>query len=101
MEHGIGEAEPECDWLPIDYLMAEPVLKEINESGALSKEKIVEVLEKVGFKKGDKLDMTLGQLSGGCWQPTLEAHADDLVIDRRSSELVRASREFCHIKCHI
>merc|ERR1712050_307983 len=65
VEHGIGEAEPECDWSPIDYLMAEPVIKEMNESGALSKEKMVEELEKVGFKRGDKLDMTLGQLSGG------------------------------------
>merc|ERR1719394_1926358 len=59
VEHGIGEAEPECDWLPIDYLMAEPVIKEMNESGALSMEKMEEELTAVGFRRGDKLDMTL------------------------------------------
>merc|ERR1712176_770134 len=91
-EHGIGEAEPECDWLPIDYLMAEPVIKEMNESGALSKEKMVEELEKVGFKKGDKLDMTLGQLSGG-WKMKMGLvramlmEADILMMDEPTGHL--------------
>merc|ERR1712176_830857 len=91
-EHGIGEAEPECDWLPIDYLMAEPVSKEMNESGALSKEKMVEELEKVGFKKGDKLDMTLGQLSGG-WKMKMGLvramlmEADILMMDEPTGHL--------------
>jgi len=92
VEHGIGEAEPECDWLPIDYLMAEPVIKEMCESGALSKEKIVEELEKVGFKKGDKLDMTLGQLSGG-WKMKMGLvramlmEADILMMDEPTGHL--------------
>lgn len=92
VEHGIGEAEPECDWLPIDYLMAEPVIKEMNESGALSKEKMAEELEKVGFKKGDKLDMTLGQLSGG-WKMKMGLvramlmEADILMMDEPTGHL--------------
>lgn len=92
VEHGIGEAEPECDWYPVDYLMDEPVIKEMNESGALSKEKMVEELEKVGFKKGDKLDMTLGQLSGG-WKMKMGLvramlmEADILMMDEPTGHL--------------
>merc|ERR1712157_541455 len=72
--------------------MAEPVIKEMNESGALSKEKMVEELEKVGFKKGDKLDMTLGQLSGG-WKMKMGLvramlmEADILMMDEPTGHL--------------
>jgi len=92
VEHGIGEAEPECDWSPIDYLMDEPVIKAMNESGTLSKEKMVEELEKVGFKKGDKLDMTLGELSGG-WKMKMGLvramlmEADILMMDEPTGHL--------------
>merc|ERR1719473_654086 len=76
----------------MDYLLAEPVIKEMNESGALSKEKMVEELEKVGFKKGDKLDMTLGQLSGG-WKMKMGLvramlmEADILMMDEPTGHL--------------
>merc|ERR1711959_775388 len=65
VEHGIGEAEPECDWSPFDYLLDEPVIKAMFDAGETSMEKMEEELTAVGFKRGDKLDMTLGQLSGG------------------------------------
>merc|ERR1711937_267331 len=65
VEHGIGEAEPECDWSPFDYLLDEPVIKAMFDAGETSMEKMEEELTSVGFKRGDKLDMTLGQLSGG------------------------------------
>jgi len=92
VEHGIGEAEPECDWYPVDYLMDEPVIKAMNEAGELSKEKMVEELEKVGFKKGDKLDMTLGELSGG-WKMKMGLvramlmDADILMMDEPTGHL--------------
>merc|ERR1712048_993521 len=65
VEHGIGEAEPECDWSPFDYLLDEPVIKAMFDAGKTSMEQMEEELSAVGFKRGDKLDMTLGQLSGG------------------------------------
>merc|ERR1712151_504844 len=65
VEHGIGEAEPECDWSPFDYLLDEPVIKAMFDAGETSMQKMEEELTAVGFKRGDKLDMTLGQLSGG------------------------------------
>merc|ERR1719473_1028318 len=92
VEHGIGEAEPECDWLPIDSLLDEPVIKKAHEAGELTKEKMVEELEKVGFKKGDKLDMTLGQLSGG-WKMKMGLvramlmEADILMMDEPTGHL--------------
>merc|ERR1719191_1669717 len=92
VEHGIGEAEPECDWLPIDYLLDEPVIKKAHEAGMLPKEKMIEELEKVGFKKGDKLDMPLGQLSGG-WKMKMGLvramlmEADILMMDEPTGHL--------------
>jgi len=92
VEHGIGEAEPECDWLPIDYLLAEPVIKKAHETGELTKEKMIEELENVGFKKGDKLDMPLGQLSGG-WKMKMGLvramlmEADILMMDEPTGHL--------------
>merc|ERR1712113_310535 len=92
VEHGIGEAEPECDWLPIDYLLAEPVIKQLHDEGKLSKEQMTAELEKVGFKKGDKLDMTLGQLSGG-WKMKMGLvramlmEADILMMDEPTGHL--------------
>merc|ERR1719428_474696 len=92
VEHGIGEAEPECDWLPIDYLLDEPVIKKAHEEGMLTKEKMIEELENVGFKKGDKLDMPLGQLSGG-WKMKMGLvramlmEADILMMDEPTGHL--------------
>jgi len=92
VEHGIGEAEPECDWSPIDYLLDEPVIKKAHDAGELTKEKMVEELAKVGFKKGDKLDMTLGQLSGG-WKMKMGLvramlmEADILMMDEPTGHL--------------
>merc|ERR1711959_250752 len=37
VEHGIGESEPECDWLPIDYLMSEPNIAADVEAGNLTR----------------------------------------------------------------
>ena len=65
MVHGIGETEPEFDWSPFDYLIYEPVIKEINENAVFSKEQMTIEFENVGFRKGDNFDWTLGQLSGG------------------------------------
>merc|ERR1712151_985352 len=64
VEHGIGEAEPECDWSPFDYLLDEPVIKAMFDAGETNMEKMEEELTAVGFKRGDKLDMTLGQDDG-------------------------------------
>merc|ERR1719261_1742295 len=41
VEHGIGEAEPECDWSPFDYLLDEPVIKARVEAGELTKEQMI------------------------------------------------------------
>eukprot|EP00451_Oxyrrhis_marina_P046626 CAMPEP_0204449254 /NCGR_PEP_ID=MMETSP0470-20130426/99741_1 /ASSEMBLY_ACC=CAM_ASM_000385 /TAXON_ID=2969 /ORGANISM="Oxyrrhis marina" /LENGTH=1163 /DNA_ID=CAMNT_0051449069 /DNA_START=63 /DNA_END=3556 /DNA_ORIENTATION=- len=65
VEHGIGESEPECDWLPEQYVLSEPWIAKDVEAGVLSKERITEELQALGFKPGDKLDMPLGKLSGG------------------------------------
>merc|ERR1719473_1825247 len=76
----------------MDYLLAEPIIKARCDAGALSKEKMVEELEKVGFKKGDKLDMTLGQLSGG-WKMKMGLvramlmEADILMMDEPTGHL--------------
>jgi len=92
VEHGIGEAEPECDWFATDYLLDEPVIKALHDAGKLSKEKMIEELDKVGFKKGDKLDMTLGQLSGG-WKMKMGLvramlmEADILMMDEPTGHL--------------
>merc|ERR1712190_9678 len=92
VEHGIGEAEPECDWSPFDYLLDEPVIKQLHDEGKLSKEQMTAELEKVGFKKGDKLDMTLGQLSGG-WKMKMGLvramlmEADILMMDEPTGHL--------------
>merc|ERR1719420_1186426 len=92
VEHGIGEAEPECDWLPIDYLLDEPVIKKMHEDGELTKEKMIQELENVGFKSGDKLDMPLGQLSGG-WKMKMGLvramlmKADILMMDEPTGHL--------------
>merc|ERR1712093_781286 len=61
VENGIGESEPECDWYPIDYLKAEPVIQERMKKGEIDEPYMIQQLEAVGFKKGDKLDnFTLG-----------------------------------------
>merc|ERR1712156_454656 len=92
VEHGIGEAEPECDWLPLDYLLDEPVIKAMFDAGETNMEKMEEELEEVGFKKGDKLDMTLGQLSGG-WKMKMGLvramlmEADILMMDEPTGHL--------------
>merc|ERR1719428_1369003 len=92
VEHGIGEAEPECDWLPLTYLLDEPVIKKLHDDGKLSKEDMIKSLEEVGFKKGDKLDMTLGQLSGG-WKMKMGLvramlmEADILMMDEPTGHL--------------
>merc|ERR1711937_500152 len=92
VEHGIGEAEPECDWLPIDYLLDEPVIKNMHDEGKLTIERMTAELENVGFKKGDKLDMTLGQLSGG-WKMKMGLvramlmEADILMLDEPTGHL--------------
>merc|ERR1712060_73539 len=60
--------------------------------GKLSKEQMTAELEKVGFKKGDKLDMTLGQLSGG-WKMKMGLvramlmEADILMMDEPTGHL--------------
>jgi len=92
VEHGIGEAEPECDWTPFDYLLDEPVIKAMFDAGETSMEKMEEELTKVGFKRGDKLDMTLGQLSGG-WKMKMGLvrakmmDADILMMDEPTGHL--------------
>merc|ERR1712156_1264037 len=92
VEHGIGEAEPECDWSPVDYLLDEPVIKKLHDDGKLTKEDMIKSLEEVGFKKGDKLDMTLGQLSGG-WKMKMGLvramlmEADILMMDEPTGHL--------------
>merc|ERR1712045_519223 len=92
VEHGIGEAEPESDWSPVDYLLDEPVIKKLHDDGKLSKEDMIKSLEEVGFKKGDKLDMTLGQLSGG-WKMKMGLarakmmDADILMMDEPTGHL--------------
>merc|ERR1711972_567489 len=40
VEHGIGEAEPECDWSPFDYLLDEPVIKAMYDSGETDMKKM-------------------------------------------------------------
>jgi len=59
VEHGIGEVELECDWFSCDYLLDELVIKVMFDAGETSMEKMEEELTAVGFKRGDKLDMTL------------------------------------------
>merc|ERR1711937_841593 len=92
VEHGIGEAEPECDWSPFDYLLAEPVIKAMYDAGDVTMEKMEEELSSVGFKRGDKLDMTLGQLSGG-WKMKMGLvrakmmDADILMMDEPTGHL--------------
>jgi elongation factor 3 len=92
VEHGIGESEPECDWSPIDYLLDEPVIKNMHDEGKLTIERMTAELENVGFKKGDKLDMTLGQLSGG-WKMKMGLvramlmEADILMMDEPTGHL--------------
>merc|ERR1712156_889314 len=92
VEHGIGEAEPECDWLPLDYLLDEPVIKAMFDAGETNMEKMEEELTAVGFKRGDKLDMTLGQLSGG-WKMKMGLvrakmmDADILMMDEPTGHL--------------
>lgn len=92
VEHGIGEAEPECDWSPFDYLLDEPVIKALFDAGETSMEKMEEELSAVGFKRGDKLDMTLGQLSGG-WKMKMGLvrakmmDADILMMDEPTGHL--------------
>merc|ERR1712045_803795 len=92
VEHGIGEAEPECDWPPFDYLLDEPVIKAMFDAGETSMEKMEEELTAVGFKRGDKLDMTLGQLSGG-WKMKMGLvrakmmDADILMMDEPTGHL--------------
>merc|ERR1719210_1162411 len=92
VEHGIGEAEPECDWSPFDYLLDEPVIKAMYDAGDITMEKMEEELTSVGFKRGDKLDMTLGQLSGG-WKMKMGLvrakmmDADILMMDEPTGHL--------------
>ena len=92
VEHGIGEAEPECDWTPYDYLLDEPVIKKMHDDGKLTRDQMTVELEAVGFKKGDKLDMTLGQLSGG-WKMKMGLvraiimEADILMLDEPTGHL--------------
>merc|ERR1719356_963604 len=92
VEHGIGEAEPECDWTPFDYLLDEPVIKAMFDAGETNMEKMEEELTAVGFKRGDKLDMTLGQLSGG-WKMKMGLvrakmmDADILMMDEPTGHL--------------
>jgi len=92
VEHGIGEAEPECDWSPFDYLLDEPVIKKMYDAGETTMEKMEEELTAVGFKRGDKLDMTLGQLSGG-WKMKMGLvrakmmDADILMMDEPTGHL--------------
>merc|ERR1712012_736913 len=92
VEHGIGEAEPECDWSPFDYLLDEPVIKAMFDAGETNMEKMEEELTAVGFKRGDKLDMTLGQLSGG-WKMKMGLvrakmmDADILMMDEPTGHL--------------
>merc|ERR1712012_603421 len=92
VEHGIGEAEPECDWSPFDYLLDEPVIKAMFDAGETSMEKMEEELTAVGFNRGDKLDMTLGQLSGG-WKMKMGLvrakmmDADILMMDEPTGHL--------------
>merc|ERR1712045_453771 len=92
VEHGIGEAEPECDWSPFDYLLDEPVIKAMFDAGETTMEKMEEELTAVGVKRGDKLDMTLGQLSGG-WKMKMGLvrakmmDADILMMDEPTGHL--------------
>merc|ERR1712054_728441 len=92
VEHGIGEAEPECDWSPFDYLLAEPVIKAMFDAGDITMEQMEAELTSVGFKRGDKLDMTLGQLSGG-WKMKMGLvrakviDADILMLDEPTGHL--------------
>merc|ERR1712032_661395 len=92
VEHGIGEAEPECDWSPFDYLLDEPVIKAMFDAGETDMKKMEQELTKVGFKRGDKLDMTLGQLSGG-WKMKMGLvrakmmDADILMMDEPTGHL--------------
>lgn len=92
VEHGIGEAEPECDWSPFDYLLDEPVIKAMFDDGEITMEKMEEELTSVGFKRGDKLDMKLGQLSGG-WKMKMGLvrakmmDADILMMDEPTGHL--------------
>jgi elongation factor 3 len=92
VEHGIGEAEPECDWSPFDYLLDEPVIKAMFDAGETSMEQMETELSNVGFKRGDKLDMTLGQLSGG-WKMKMGLvrakmmDADILMLDEPTGHL--------------
>merc|ERR1719265_1147088 len=60
VEHGIGEAEPECDMIPEEYILSEPSISADIANGTLTREMVVAELEKLGFKRGDKLDMPLG-----------------------------------------
>jgi elongation factor 3 len=92
VEHGIGESEPECDWSPFDYLLNEPVIKAMFDAGETDMEKMEQELVAVGFKRGDKLDMTLGQLSGG-WKMKMGLvrakmmDADILMLDEPTGHL--------------
>merc|ERR1711959_742834 len=49
VEHGIGEAEPECDMLPEEYILAEPCIQADLKSGQLSHEMVQESLHTMGF----------------------------------------------------
>ena len=65
VEQGIGDAEPVCDWPPFDFFLDEPVFMKMHDVGVFSGEQMIIEFVKVGFVKGDMLDMTLGLLSGG------------------------------------
>jgi len=68
------------------------VIKKLHEDGKLSRDDMTRELENVGFKKGDKLDMTLGQLSGG-WKMKMGLvramlmEADILMMDEPTGHL--------------
>ncbi|CAE7232073.1 tef3, partial [Symbiodinium natans] len=66
VEHGVGERAPDCDQTPVEFLMADPVIRMIQ----ISEAEVVAQLSALGFAQGARLQQPIRMLSGG-WRMKL------------------------------
>lgn len=66
VEHGVGERSPDCDRTPVEFLLADPVIRKLQ----LSERDVVAELSKLGFAEGSRLQQPIRTLSGG-WRMKL------------------------------
>eukprot|EP00439_Symbiodinium_sp_Y106_P004517 s713_g1.t1 len=66
VEHGVGERSPDCDRTPVEFLLADPVIRKLQ----LSETDVVAELSKLGFAEGSRLQQPIRTLSGG-WRMKL------------------------------